>query len=75
MPNFLPAAQFQMWFQSAASNFVPCRILGRIAKIQHKTKSLVLLHLLHLVVEDHGKGSVVTEFGLLRVADSFENDW
>lgn len=75
VPNFLPAAQVQMWFQSSASNFVRCRILERIAKIQHKTKSLVLLQVLHLVVEDHGKGGVVTEFGLLRVADSFENDW
>ncbi len=75
VPNFLPAAQVQMWFQSAASNFVSCRILGRIAKIHYKTKLLVLLQLLHLLVEDHRKGGVVTEFGLLRVADLFENDW
>jgi len=52
VPNFLPAAQVQMWFQSAASNFVPCRILERTDKIQH------LLQLLHLVVEDHGKGDL-----------------
>lgn len=56
VPNFLPEAQVQMWFQSTASNFVPCRILEWIDKIQHKTKSLLcsslaLLQFLHLVVD------------------------
>lgn len=41
VPNFLPEAQVQMWFQSAASNFVPCRILKRMDKIQRKTKPLI----------------------------------
>lgn len=41
VPNFLPEAQVQMWFQSAASNSVPCRILERMDKIQNKTKPLL----------------------------------
>lgn len=41
VPNFLPAAQVQMWFQSAASNFVPCRIL-QTDKRQNKIVTLQL---------------------------------
>lgn len=71
VPNFLPEAQVQMWFQSAASNFVPCRILERIDQIQHKTKSLLCSS--SVTVLTFGcRGSWKSRCGgLLRIANLF----